>query len=44
MGRRGLTYGAITVGVAIIVFDIETVPSGEGLIGVKMIETVLGAR
>ena len=35
-----LKWGAVVIGVGIIVFDIVTVPSGEGLIGVQMIRTV----
>lgn len=40
--RNTLMYGTITVGVGIIIFDIVTIPSGEGLIGVQMIRMATG--
>lgn len=39
--ERTLVCGTVAVGVGIIVFDIVTVPSGEGLIGVQMIGAAL---
>ncbi|MCJ8167146.1 colicin E3/pyocin S6 family cytotoxin [Pontibacter sp. E15-1] len=39
--EKTLIYGTVAVGVGIIVFDILTVPSGEGLIGVQMIGAAL---
>jgi hypothetical protein len=39
--ERTLVWGTVAVGVGIIVFDIVTIPSGEGLIGVQMIGAAL---
>ncbi|MBK8846767.1 MAG: hypothetical protein IPO27_09595 [Bacteroidetes bacterium] len=39
--RKVIIGGTITVGVGIILFDIFTIPSGEGLIGVQMIRMAL---
>ncbi|MFA0961230.1 colicin E3/pyocin S6 family cytotoxin [Roseivirga sp. BDSF3-8] len=37
-----LVGGVVLVGVGIIIFDIVTIPSGEGMIGVLMIKGVIG--
>lgn len=39
--RQGIVIGVVVGVAAIIVFDIVTVPSGEGLIGVEMIRRAL---
>jgi RHS repeat-associated protein len=39
--EKTLVWGTVAVGVGIIVFDIATIPSGEGLIGVQMIGAAL---
>ena len=42
--KNVVTGGLIIGGAAIIIFDIITIPSGEGLIGVQMIGAGLGGR
>jgi hypothetical protein len=39
---EAITLGLVGAGVAIIIFDIVTVPSGEGAIGVALIKKALG--
>jgi hypothetical protein len=39
--KNTLVVGTVVVGAAIIIFDIVTVPSGEGLVGVQMIRMAI---